>query len=350
MQTIKLGIESQIQFGTKENPIFVNSLESLMSVKTDSYVQFICRNCGSKVVKQKPHSKLRLERFSTFLCKECSVRKTSMQKYGVEHYTKAESVKEKCQNTVYEKFGTKNVSQSEAIKEKIKSSNIKKFGVSSYSKTDEFKEKIRNTCLDKFGVDNYSKTTEFKQFITSLKNSEQFKEKLPIIISKMKETNNKNYGVDFPMQLHSEIEKRENNNLAIYGTRHFRKPKYLFENIKFDSSWELAFYVYHIKNNINIIREPSPISYEYNGQNHYYYPDFEVNGQLYEIKGDQFFRKNGVMYNPYNEKNNDIFNAKYNCALSNNVVFIRGKEIKFYLDFMKSEFGKDWKEMFLCKS
>jgi hypothetical protein len=56
------------------------------------------------------------------------------------------------------------------------------------------------------------------------------------------------------------------------------------------------------------------------------------------------------MYNPYNEKNNGIFNAKYNCALSNNVIFIRGKEIKFYLDFMRSEFGKDWKEMFLCKS
>ena len=31
-----------------------------------------------------------------------------------------------------------------------------------------------------------------------------------------------------------------------------------------------------------------------------YFPDFEIEGKFYEIKGDQFFNEDGTMCNPFN--------------------------------------------------
>ena len=52
-----------------------------------------------------------------------------------------------------------------------------------------------------------------------------------------------------------------------------------FENESFDSSWELAFWIYHLDNSIKI--EHEPVFFEYIDSNqklHRYYPDFRVNG------------------------------------------------------------------------
>ena len=46
------------------------------------------------------------------------------------------------------------------------------------------------------------------------------------------------------------------------------------------------------------------LEYEFDGKLHMFHPDFLVNGRLYEVKGDQFFRMNEStgqeeMFNPY---------------------------------------------------
>lgn len=86
------------------------------------------------------------------------------------------------------------------------------------------------------------------------------------------------------------------------------------------------------KNHPNIYFE-----YEYNNKKYKYYPDFLVNNELYEIKGDHFFDENNNYINPFNkEKNNKAF-AKYQCIIKNNVKFLKYKDIAFILN----KYGKN---------
>lgn len=52
-----------------------------------------------------------------------------------------------------------------------------------------------------------------------------------------------------------------------------------------DSSYELAFVIYCLEHNIPITKCRQVFKYEYNGKIRRYYPDFEINGVIYEIKG-----------------------------------------------------------------
>lgn len=52
-----------------------------------------------------------------------------------------------------------------------------------------------------------------------------------------------------------------------------------------NSTYELAYYIYCIDHGISIERNTKKYKYVYNGKEHYYIPDFRVNGKLTEIKG-----------------------------------------------------------------
>ena len=102
--------------------------------------------------------------------------------------------------------------------------------------------------------------------------------------------------------------------------------------------------VYELWKDNNITVEYSPeisYDYEYDGGEFTYHPDFRINGKIYEIKGDHFFRidESGheVMINPY--RNPDWsdeqyawicgkFEAKYQCMIANNVTILRSKDIE----------------------
>jgi len=64
---------------------------------------------------------------------------------------------------------------------------------------------------------------------------------------------------------------------------------YLYNNILFDSSWELVFYLYHITIGSNIIRleRTKYFFYQYKGKQYKWYPDFVINDIYYEIKPDE---------------------------------------------------------------
>ena len=65
----------------------------------------------------------------------------------------------------------------------------------------------------------------------------------------------------------------------------YRSRNYLYNDLIFDSSWELAFYIYHKDNNIDIDRCVKSFPYVVNNKTHYYFPDFIVDNKLIEIKG-----------------------------------------------------------------
>jgi hypothetical protein len=52
-----------------------------------------------------------------------------------------------------------------------------------------------------------------------------------------------------------------------------------------DSSWELAFVIYNLDHNVNFQRNTEKFQYIFDGQIHYYIPDFIINGNYIEIKG-----------------------------------------------------------------
>lgn len=103
------------------------------------------------------------------------------------------------------------------------------------------------------------------------------------------------------------------------------------DGINFDSKWELAYYKYCKANNISIVRQPVILEYNYNGMIKKYKPDFEVNGQLLEIKGDHFFENRDViqkMICPYDRSKDDLYEAKHQCMLANNVKILTYKDLK----------------------
>lgn len=62
-----------------------------------------------------------------------------------------------------------------------------------------------------------------------------------------------------------------------------------YDGIWFQSTWELAFYLYHKEHGNNILKLTSQIFfvYEFENKKKKFYPDFLVDGKLFEVKGPQ---------------------------------------------------------------
>lgn len=97
-----------------------------------------------------------------------------------------------------------------------------------------------------------------------------------------------------------------------------------YKGIHCDSSWELAFVIYHIDNNIDIKRCTDARTYILNGITKKYFPDFVVNGTIYEIKGI----------------NNDISKAKQ--MYNNDVCFLFKNDLTKYIEYVKTKYGDNF--------
>lgn len=67
-----------------------------------------------------------------------------------------------------------------------------------------------------------------------------------------------------------------------------------------------------------------------------YFPDFKINGQLVEIKGDQFFDEKGNLRNPFTK---ELLTEKMNCMKQNNVIIWKYKDIKPYIEYVNDTKG-----------
>lgn len=174
-------------------------------------------------------------------------------------------------------------------RKQVEETCIRKYNASNPSRSPIVRMKYRNTCNIKYGTDNYAKTYEYHK-----KKKHKF---------------------------HSEK----------------------YPELTFDSKWEVKVYEFCRNNNIPIEYSPSiSYDYEYDGKTWTYHPDFLINGNIYEVKGDNFFRINEEtgkeeMFNPYREQDwSDEqydwscgkFEAKHQCMLKNNVTILRKKEVR----------------------
>lgn len=192
-------------------------------------------------------------------------------------------------------------------------------------------EKNKQTKLERHGDSNYNNREQ-----AAKTNIERYGTPVPaqseIVKENIKLTNNKLYGTDWFVQ-----------------SDRFKEiawSKYEFDGIKFDSSWELIFYIYHKDHGHNIKREPYKIDYFIGTEKHYYLPDFLVDNNLYEIKGDMMLNEDGDLIDFWGTNGIEKTQAKNKLMKSLNVNLITSKEIYPMIKYVEKTYGKDYIKSF----
>ena len=89
-------------------------------------------------------------------------KKTCIEKYGVDSFTKTKDYIEKTKETNNTRYGKDFYLQSDSMKEKRKIFNLEKYGVDHHMKSDIFMYKFKENNIRLFGVDNVSKLSYIK--------------------------------------------------------------------------------------------------------------------------------------------------------------------------------------------
>jgi len=241
-------------------------------------------------------------------CEVCeSIREVKYQNYNNQlkkggYYCCTKCSRNKIKETCTLKYGFDNPMKSKEILNKAKTTNLKKYGFDSYSKTEQYKEKFRTTNLFKYGVNNPMHLKEFKD--------------------KLKQTCLEKYGVNNVMLLDYIKFKIEKTCLNKYGVSNFSKlniPKInskFFNNIMYQSSYELDFIKYCFENKLKIERGKS-FKYYFENKEHTYHSDFflpELN-LICEVKSNYTLN--------YDLKRNLV---KKECVKDFNFVFLLEKD------------------------
>lgn len=258
------------------------------------------------------------------------IEENNLAKFGYKNISQVPSFKEKIKNTCLLKYGVDNNAKSIQSKEKAKKTNQEKYGVNWTGQVKEAQQKKKETCLKKYGTEFASQNIEVRNKISYSNNLVDKQAKY----EKYKQTMLLNYGVE------NYFQAKEFKNKAW--------KRYNYNNISFDSSWELALYIYARDHNEEIIREPITFSFMVKDKLHYYTPDFLYKGQLIEIKGDHLLKNNKII-DPYNHCTTEYLSAKNRCLQDNNIKIISKNEIDQILKYINIKYGVNFLKQFKNK-
>lgn len=244
-------------------------------------------------------------------------KETRIHKHGSwENYSK--TMVEHINKTLIEKYGS--LDEANRIRYENKIKNLKKKGISEKEWYKQIFQKALKTCSEKYGngkeITNISqlpiwkdKVSEFWENISD--------EDLNEFVTKCRNTCIERYGVNSAFDL------------VVSG-------KYHYDDLIFDSKWEIYFYQYLKDNNIPFKYHTNDLifTYYHNGIERKYHADFKVNDTIYEVKGNHFFNDKGELINPFNSLD-DKPKSKQKCMRENNVVILKQKEIEKYENWFK---------------
>lgn len=138
---------------------------------------------------------------------------------------------------------------------------------------------------------------------------------------KLKKSNLEKYGVENQFQRQDIVDKIKDTKLEKYGSLSLGvKVNYKYNDIKFDSSTELYYYIYNheiLKNNIT---RGKNFEYFIDGISHIYECDFLVNDENVEIKGNYLINENMELIDFFGDGH--ILKEKTQCMRDNNVKII----------------------------
>lgn len=263
------------------------------------------------------------------------VRNTSMERYGTESPNQSQIVKDRKVCTCVNHFGVENPSQAIEVKDKKANTYVERLGVDNPAKSSIVQDKMKETNIRIRGVENPFQSVEVREkAYQKMEDLYGVRHALQSVVFKKKvvETNNQRFGHDYYTQT-EEYHKKAH--------KPYTNPKY--PDMTFGSSWEFLVYDLLIEKHIEFQYQPSiSFEYEYDGRIHTYHPDFKVGDNIYEVKGEQFFRINDStgheeMFCPYRypEWSDEYYNwmcgkyeAKHQCMRANNVIIIRDVSIE----------------------
>ncbi len=314
--------------------------------------QIFCENCGKLL----PF--IRIRHKNKTCCEECRISSLHSnernKKFSDNWRNKSDDelklMRSRIENTMLEKYGVRHNWCYGELRNKEIETWKKKYGVEHPGSAKEVRERIENTKLQKYGDKYY--TNRDKAYKTMIKRYGSFynnpdsisktwqnkpQKEIDERTAKTKQTNIKRYGTETPW--------------FVDGARHV----YVCDNISFDSSDELYFYLYHKRILCDDICRGRIFSYEFNGRQHKYFCDFLVNNENIEIKGAHLF-KDGKLYFPYINADNyeecqHKLDAKYECMLQNNVRIILSDsdEMREIISIVKERYGEDYIKQFDTK-
>lgn len=234
-----------------------------------------------------------------FVQEKYNLSKSKLKQYLKENniiqHTKSENTK----LTNLQLYGCTNVMTSPKVKQHFK--DLYGGSGSPFNKK-EIRDKRDKTVKDKYGVDNIFQVKEIKD--------------------KIKEVQTKKYG--------------GMGYISSYQRDKYHKYKY--NDVYFDSSYELALWIYANDHNEEIIREPIHYKYIFDDKEYTYTPDFKYKDEIIEIKGDHLLGDD-TLIDPTHKSSPSKLKCKYNCMLENNVKIVTGKDLKFALSYAKSKFN-----------
>lgn len=299
----------------------------------DTRVILKCQNCGipiSKVLK-----KIIGRPFDNLHCRHCGILLGTLEKYGVVNVFQLESVKETMKKTCLKKYGVEFISQDPGFRKRVENSVQERYGVKNITQCEMFKEKSKQTRYKK-NNGKYRSDDDIKRAQQTC--LERYGYKTPFIspetLEKGKMTMKKKYGSNYFFGTDAYKKKMTelyggNNPMYSYELISKMRKRYNYNGIHFDSSWEVAYYMW-LKDNCNnfIVHPKMYFDYIFQNEKHRYYPDFLVDGKYIEIKGPHLLNEM--------QKENTISNAKYNCMIENNVIII--SDMKPYFNYLKEKY------------
>ena len=270
-------------------------------------------------------------------------KQTNLERRGCEYALQSKEVRKKCKDTI-EKHKQENPNYYQDIHHKAQETNI----ANGHDPNWNNQEQAKKTFIDHYGVDNNMKCEKGKkEYCAAIQ---------------------KKYGKDYFVETEQFQQKHRINYKKKTGYSHQAqnpevqskmKKRYLFEDKTFDSLTEIALYIWLKDNNKAFEYQPKvSFTYEYDGKQFSYFPDFIIDGAFFEIKGDHFFKEDGTMFLPYRDKawTDDQYmwmcgkyEAKHQCMIKNNVKILRHKDCKKYIDYVEQKYGKGYLAQFKKK-
>ena len=283
--------------------------------------------------------------------------KTCVALYGGSTPLKSAAVRAKSATTKLEKYGDPTFNN----KEKATQTNLKKYGVVSTAQLEEVKEKSRKTKKEKYEDEYYnnrekSAETCQERFGGNAPSSD------PAVLKKIQSTMRANFGVKHPSQS-KECQDRakkalqekfgvdnamQNSNICNKSVQtRFRRygsfinfRLYDCDSFVFDSTYELAYYIFLRDRKIPFNLKPAPLSYcDETGKSHNYYPDFLVEGRYVEIKGEYYIDEDGILVHPLTRKK---LIEKTQCMRNNNVLILLRKDLTEVFSYVEMTYGKNY--------
>ena len=233
-----------------------------------STVKAVCQNCGNSFELTETQLKNRQIK-NRILCKVCAykdrqqkIKSTCRIKYGCSCSLGSRIVRAKAEETCKKLYGTAHpyVFGSKEHDEVIK----RKYNVTNVAKLETVVQKREKTLEARTGCKHALQVKEYRE--------------------KAEKTCKERHGKSLQE--------------CTLGT--ISKNKVVFQNIRFDSLWEVSYYVFCKQHNIEIIRNQGEFSFEYLGRDkktHRYYPDFYLPSQnkFVEIKSEFFLKDDTIL-------------------------------------------------------